>query len=533
MTPFFCALIMSKPPVLWKGAMSKKAGWGFTGYKRRYFELRQNGVIYYYDDKNYKSIKGDIDLKNASRVITSKQSKNKFTIKTPERDWELWCSNKNEADMWVSLIVPLIRQYRQQKLQNKLSNNNSNKSQNNNSNNNNINENKSNGESSAYPKIVQKYHYNDGNNPMGYPSLPVKSDNNGNDQPKTQLPVNNNVSNNDNSGFNGINGNPQQQPFNSYGNNNGSNQNNNDNPQNPFYNGYPNQMNNDNNNSNNNFNSNHSNPFYGNPHYHNPGFNPNHSNPYYNQNQNQNINNNPNIPSNNNSNNDNNNANISMNQEPNQLNNDNANNGERKVDIDNNDDNESGQQLEGNINSNHQPILQISESYISKDLKENERLMYANAHILIWMRGSQSKKVRLLLGQNKNKVLETFGGDRGNDNGSATTAIRSFNKLISYSLPKDVTDQIKVALLSFDDRQVYWKSNTKSVFYFYRMNYDYELVKNYGPNSKKKHLDNAFVSLNWIFWTDIKQASKNKKKPYLSIKNKLRVSILIYQIRVL
>lgn len=79
-------------------------------WKRRWFVLKSNGYLYYYEDKNSKTEKGKIDAIDATKVGEWKEiasvnrkipsgysTSNAFAIVTADRTYTCVCENEGES----------------------------------------------------------------------------------------------------------------------------------------------------------------------------------------------------------------------------------------------------------------------------------------------------------------------------------------------------------------------------------------------------------------------------------------------------
>eukprot|EP01084_Bolivina_argentea_P110985 198115_1 len=93
--------------ILWK------TGTGLFGsvFKQRLFELKLTGKVDYFECTNgIQKHKGTI-LLSSSTKIKKHQDGDKFVIKTKDREWHLWCKQKNgkqQVDKWCSLLNNMI-----------------------------------------------------------------------------------------------------------------------------------------------------------------------------------------------------------------------------------------------------------------------------------------------------------------------------------------------------------------------------------------------------------------------------------------
>lgn len=124
----------------------------------------------------------------------------------------------------------------------------------------------------------------------------------------------------------------------------------------------------------------------------------------------------------------------------------------------------------------------------------------------------EKETLQILMGTKMNDdhsrmELYIFGGDRIiADHGPIDGAIRLFRDETAQVLDKTICGQIKQSLATDKDRQMFWSGNeSKSVTYFYNMEYDYELVESYNEFKGIEHL--YFRKLYWINWEDIYQYS--------------------------
>ena len=100
-----------------------------------------------------------------------------------------------------------------------------------------------------------------------------------------------------------------------------------------------------------------------------------------------------------------------------------------------------------------------------------------------------------------------FGGDRIiADHGPIDCSIRLFRDQTAQVLDETICGQIKQSLATDKDRVMYWSGDeSKSVTYFYNMEYDYEMVESYNEFKGIEQL--YFKKLYWINWQDVYQYS--------------------------
>ena len=232
---------------------------------------------------------------------------------------------------------------------------------------------------------------------------------------------------------------------------------------------------------------------------------------------------------------------------------------------DNNDDyNEGGLENGNNNNVNHLSVNRPSHkrqqqseiieyyydegsspAYMSKDIDISEAKCYASSNLCIWRiaeqvsydddngdkdkeneenqldddlfsgddhdnEEEQEKKetLQVLMGtrniDKSDKIeLVLFGGDRIiADHSPIDCAMRSFRDQTAEILDSTVGEQMKQSLSTSPTRQMFWSGQkSKSVTYFYNMDYDYELLSAYND---LKGIDCLhFKKLHWINWQDI------------------------------
>ena len=90
------------------GWMNKK-GKIVMNWKRRYFELFQDGKLLYYTDESKQTRKGIADL---SVIIGFNVVDNKsFEVITPDRIWCFQCKFKSECEYWIESMKGIELSY--------------------------------------------------------------------------------------------------------------------------------------------------------------------------------------------------------------------------------------------------------------------------------------------------------------------------------------------------------------------------------------------------------------------------------------
>eukprot|EP01083_Nonionella_stella_P232095 819093_1 len=141
------------------------------------------------------------------------------------------------------------------------------------------------------------------------------------------------------------------------------------------------------------------------------------------------------------------------------------------------------QEGHNNNNNNNKP----KPSFMNKDILYPESSLYKTAGIAIWRPKENGKGIQFMMGIEKNSnSLSSFGGKKEeNDKKPVDTAIREFHEETGNTLDNDTLAQIRRMLLTDKDRCLFWKSEWKSVLYYYQMSYDYNIAKDYSVNKKK------------------------------------------------
>jgi len=87
--------------IVQQGWMMKQGGL-VKSWKRRYFVLKTNKVLNYYESDNSSMVKGSIEL---SKVIgVEKKQKKSLELVTPKRTWPFACVSTEVRDQWVANI---------------------------------------------------------------------------------------------------------------------------------------------------------------------------------------------------------------------------------------------------------------------------------------------------------------------------------------------------------------------------------------------------------------------------------------------
>jgi len=84
-----------------QGYMMKK-GDLIKNWKKRYFVLKSNKILNYYESDNAVMVKGSCSLKKVNNV--KKKSGQSFEIDTPKRKWCFACKDEKVRDAWVQAI---------------------------------------------------------------------------------------------------------------------------------------------------------------------------------------------------------------------------------------------------------------------------------------------------------------------------------------------------------------------------------------------------------------------------------------------
>jgi len=90
--------------IVQQGWMMKQGGL-VKNWKRRYFVLKTNKVMNYYESDNSSMVKGYVQLTEVSSV--DKKQKKQFDIVTPKRTWNFTCDSTQVRDEWVSNIASI------------------------------------------------------------------------------------------------------------------------------------------------------------------------------------------------------------------------------------------------------------------------------------------------------------------------------------------------------------------------------------------------------------------------------------------
>merc|ERR1712176_884078 len=93
------------------GWMYKK-GKVVSNWKRRYFELFDDGKLYYYTDETKRSKKTQKGIADLSIIIGLNSVDNKnFEVITPTRIWCFQCKFKSECDDWMEAMKNIEKSY--------------------------------------------------------------------------------------------------------------------------------------------------------------------------------------------------------------------------------------------------------------------------------------------------------------------------------------------------------------------------------------------------------------------------------------
>ena len=87
--------------ILKQGWMMKK-GDIVKSWKKRYFVLKSNQTLNYYESDNAVMIKGTCQLNKVKSV--KKKSTQSFEVQTPKRKWCFACKDQQTRDDWVSKV---------------------------------------------------------------------------------------------------------------------------------------------------------------------------------------------------------------------------------------------------------------------------------------------------------------------------------------------------------------------------------------------------------------------------------------------
>jgi len=101
------------PPMTRIKGWLHKAGVKNTGWKRRFFQLHQNGLAYF-EDEDCKTFIGTCDLSSALNVLEQRfaDMPNAFGLEivcmAPERIWHLCADSETEQQMWISSLTHFV-----------------------------------------------------------------------------------------------------------------------------------------------------------------------------------------------------------------------------------------------------------------------------------------------------------------------------------------------------------------------------------------------------------------------------------------
>merc|ERR1712110_622358 len=87
--------------IVQQGWMMKQGGL-VKNWKRRYFVLKTNNVLNYYESDNSSMVKGYVPLVDAIGI--EKKQKKSFDVVTPKRTWSFACISTQVRDQWVENI---------------------------------------------------------------------------------------------------------------------------------------------------------------------------------------------------------------------------------------------------------------------------------------------------------------------------------------------------------------------------------------------------------------------------------------------
>jgi len=87
--------------IVQRGWMMKK-GQMVKNWKRRYFVLKSDGVLNYYESDNSSMVKGRAELTEALRV--DRKNKKSLDVVTPKRTWSFLCATTELRDEWAENI---------------------------------------------------------------------------------------------------------------------------------------------------------------------------------------------------------------------------------------------------------------------------------------------------------------------------------------------------------------------------------------------------------------------------------------------
>jgi len=87
--------------IVHQGWMMKQGGL-VKSWKRRYFVLKTNRVLNYYESDNSSMVKGSIELNKVIGV--ERKQKKMLDLVTPKRTWSFACVSTKVRDEWVANI---------------------------------------------------------------------------------------------------------------------------------------------------------------------------------------------------------------------------------------------------------------------------------------------------------------------------------------------------------------------------------------------------------------------------------------------
>merc|ERR1719228_2118004 len=88
--------------IVQQGWMMKEGGL-VKSWKRRYFVLKTNKVLNYYESDNSSMVKGNVTLSEV--VSVQKKQKKSFSLVTQKRTWNFACASTEVRDKWVDNIA--------------------------------------------------------------------------------------------------------------------------------------------------------------------------------------------------------------------------------------------------------------------------------------------------------------------------------------------------------------------------------------------------------------------------------------------